>query len=328
MMGELQSALSGSEGLTFALLGLIFCSVFMLVLGTASLLGGRPSLKDRVAGEGPRRSAAARDAAVSLRYADDAGNLGRVLAPVTRRLVPTNMTEVSATRLKLIQAGYSRPAAIGVFYAARVTLALLLPLLFLPVAPIVGQFIGSSSLFGVTGVCGLIGLYLPNFLLKLRTSSLQEGYRRGFPDALDLLIVSVEAGLGLDAAITRVGQELASAHRELGENLQLVGLELRAGTARSAALRNLSDRLGIDEVRALVTLLNQSELLGTSIADSLRIYSEEMRAKRMLTAEIKANALPVKLSIPLVLFVFPVIMTVIMLPVVIRIVRQVLTVKM
>jgi tight adherence protein C len=302
------------------------------VLGLSSLVSGRTSLRERIAGSGGRPEEAAAGAGqprASLRYADDAGNLGRVLGPVTKRLVPTNVGEISQVRLRLIQAGYSRPSAIGVLYATRIGLALALPLLFLLLAaPLVAHRLGTSGTFASAGFLGLIGLYLPNFFVRLRRSSLQEHYRRGFPDALDLLVVSVEAGLGLDAAISRVGQELTGAHPELGENLSMVGLELRAGTARAVALRNLGDRLGIDEVRSLVTLLNQSELLGTSIAESLRIYSEEMRAKRMLTAEIKANALPVKLSVPLVLFVFPVIMTVIMLPVVIRVLRQVLTVKM
>ena len=144
----------------------------------------------------------------------------------------------------------------------------------------------------------------------------------GFPDALDLLLICVEAGLGLDAAIARIAQELTGAHRRLGENFALMTIEMRAGSSRRDALRNLADRLGIDEVRALVTLLNQSEELGTSIADALRVYSAEMRTRRMLRAEIKANALSVKLSIPLALFIFPVIMTVILLPVIIRIIRS------
>jgi tight adherence protein C len=179
----------------------------------------------------------------------------------------------------------------------------------------------STQLLVLTAMSGIVGLYLPNLWIMRRTRSLQIQYRMGFPDALDLLVICVEAGLGLDAAIARIGQELVGAHRRLGEQFGLMAVEMRAGNSRRDALRNLADRLGIDEVRSLVTLLIHSEELGTSIGDALRVYSDDMRVKRMLAAEVKANQLSVKLSIPLALFVFPVIMTVIMLPVVIRIIR-------
>jgi tight adherence protein C len=177
----------------------------------------------------------------------------------------------------------------------------------------------------ILGLAGLVSaFYFPDMWIGMRTRSLQRQYREGFPDALDLLVVCVEAGLSLDAAINRVGQEIGYAHSAIAENFTLMSLELRAGGTRADALHNLAERMGIDEVRSMVTLLLQSEELGTSIADALRIYADDMRTMRMLAAEAKAQALPVKLALPLGFFVFPTMMIVILLPVMIRIYRVIL----
>jgi tight adherence protein C len=177
-------------------------------------------------------------------------------------------------------------------------------------------------LIGLAGIA--TAFYFPDIWMALRTRSRQQQYREGFPDALDLLVVCVEAGLSLDAAISRVGQEIGSAHPAIAENMALMSLELRAGGSRADALHNLAERMGIDEVRSMVTLLLQSEELGTSIADALRVYGDDMRSRRMLTAEGKAQVLPVKLALPLGFFVFPTMIIVILLPVMIRIYRVIL----
>ena len=309
----------------YVVLAAVFGTVFLIVLGASALVGGR-SVRTRLGEAGSTASGARTPARRSLRFMDSAADFGP-LTPVARRLLPTNMLEVSEIRIRLIRAGYTSPSAIGVFYAARVLLAIALPALFLIIGPLAVKYLGSTGALGAGGALGLLGLYLPNAWVASRTRTLQTDYRMGFPDALDLLIVCVEAGLGLDAAIAKVGTELVGTHSRLGDNLVQMTLEIRAGTSRSEALRNLADRLGIDEVRSLVTLLIHSEELGTSVADALRAYSDDMRIRRLLTAELKANQLSVKLSIPLVLFVFPVIMTVILLPVVIRVMRQVLVIK-
>jgi len=319
---------TGTDWIVYLSMALVFGTVVLVVLGATSLVGGRSSLRQRVGAPGRNGSAASRQGSGSIRFVDEAASFGRVLGPITKRFLPTDLTDISQTRLKLIQAGYWSPSAIGVFYVSRALLAIALPASTITLVPLFATRLDSTMILALTGLSGIIGLYLPNYWVSRRMQSLQRQYRLGFPDALDLLIVCVEAGLGIDAAIARVGQELVGAHRRLGDNFALMTVELRAGSARRDALRNLSDRLGIDEVRSLVTLLIHSEELGTSIADALRVYSDDMRAKRMLTAEVKANSLSVKLSIPLALFVFPVIMTVIMLPVVIRIVRQLLVLKL
>ena len=312
---------TGTDWIVYLALALVFATVVLAVFGMTTLVGNRaPSLKERVGAGGGRTTRARSSSAGSIRLMDDAGRFG-VLGPVAKRLIPADLADISQIRLTLVQAGYMRPSAIGIYYILRVSLALGLPLSILLLLPFAAPSLSSTQILVLTAMSGIIGLYLPNLWLMRRTKSLQIQYRMGFPDALDLLVICVEAGLGLDAAIGRIGQELVGAHRRLGEQFALMAVEMRAGSARRDALRNLADRLGIDEVRSLASLLTQSEELGTSIADALRVYSDEMRARRMLAAELKANQLSVKLSIPLALFVFPVIMTVIILPVLIRIIR-------
>ena len=164
----------------------------------------------------------------------------------------------------------------------------------------------------------LLGLILPGFYVGHRQSAMRQEYRHGFPDFMDLMVVCVEAGLGLEAAIDRVSHELIDSHPHLAANIHLVSLELRAGKPLSEAIAGLSDRTGIDEVQSLGALLKQSEELGTSLATALKVYSDEMRDKRFSRAEEKAHALPVKLVLPLGLFIFPVLMILILLPLIVR----------
>lgn len=311
-------------GAEIAVLGLVFAAVLLAVLGLGLARGGRGSLGKRL-GAGQNRSSEDTDDA-SLRFGTGGGGrLSQMLAPVSRHVVPDDLAEISALRRRLVKAGFLKPSAIGVFYASRIVLAIGLAFGFLVVSPLIAQDMEIQVVMLIASVVGLAGYLAPPFYLDRRTKILQRQYRESFPDALDLLVVCVEAGLGLDAAIERVQRELGAAHRALGQNFIMLSTELRAGRSRQDALRNLAERLGIDEAKSWVTLILQSEELGTSIAEALRVYSEEMRIKRMVTAEEKAMALPVKLSIPLALFVFPVMLIIIMLPIVIRIKEQLLT---
>ena len=177
----------------------------------------------------------------------------------------------------------------------------------------------------VITVCLLVaGLYLPAAFVSNRARNRQRAISESFPDALDMLMVCVEAGLGLDSAFTRVGAQMASAHPVLAEEFALVSLELRAGKSREAAMRNFAERIGTTEITSFVVLLIQSDQLGTSVAQTLRVQAEEMRIKRMLRAEEKAHMLPVKLSIPLVLCLLPAMIAVAVLPGIIRIIRDLL----
>jgi tight adherence protein C len=169
-----------------------------------------------------------------------------------------------------------------------------------------------------------MGLYLPTFFIRARADRRQRELINGFPDALDLMLVCVEAGLGLEAAFARVGMEMTTSHPRLAEQFGAVVLELRAGRSHEDALRRMADRAGADDIRGFATLLIQSTKLGSSIAQTLRIYASEMREKRRMRAEEKAHRLPVLISIPLVACMLPAMIGVLMLPAAIRVVRAVL----
>ena len=245
--------------------------------------------------------------------------LTEVFQRMGENLSDTDVHQMSRIRQMLIHAGYYNASAVQVLYGIRVLIALGLPILFAVLYPIVTREFDLPTIVLGGGILGIVGLYLPVIFLYLRSKGRQEQARDGFPDALDLIVVCVEAGLSLDQAIERVSKEIGRAHASLGENFRIMSNELRAGRTRQEALRNLGERVGIEEIKSFVTLLIQSEELGTSVADTLRVYVEEMREKRVMRAEEKAQALPAKLSVPLVLFVFPVLLIVILLPVLLRI---------
>lgn len=179
---------------------------------------------------------------------------------------------------------------------------------------------GRSIIFSVLAAVVLtgIGYMLPRAIVSVRRDKLFEEHRQGFPDFLDLLVICVEAGISVDSAMERISRDLANDYPSLARNLGFMSLEMRAGKTTREALENLGIRLGIPEAKSFATLIRQSEELGTSLVTSLRVYSEEMRQKRLARAEEKAFALPVKLVLPLGFFIFPVVLGVTLLPVVIK----------
>jgi tight adherence protein C len=206
----------------------------------------------------------------------------------------------------------------------RLVLVLALPLLVLLLFALGGSSPSMLKLYLSLILAAAMGLYLPNVFVRARADRRQRDIINGFPDALDLMLVCVEAGLGLEAAFARVGMEMTTSHPRLAEQFGAVVLELRAGRSHDEALRRMADRSGADDIRAFATLLIQSTKLGSSIAQTLRIYSSEMREKRRMRAEEKAHRLPVLISIPLVVCMLPTMIGVLMLPAVIRVVRTVL----
>jgi tight adherence protein C len=172
--------------------------------------------------------------------------------------------------------------------------------------------LGGSFLFG------LACLVIPSIALDRFERAQKQTYRRGFPDFMDMMITCADAGMSLEAAVERVSQELAGTHKWLGIQLAIMNLQLRAGKPLREALRELADRIGLEEARSLAVLFRQSEELGTSLTDALRVYSDEMRTQRILQAEERANALPVKMMIPLGICIFPVVLMIVLLPVIIR----------
>lgn len=228
--------------------------------------------------------------------------------------VPRSPKELGTLRLRLVQAGFRRRESLSIFLAIRVGFALLTFGVF--ASPV---FFRPNLLFAL-GALGL-GYVVPGMVLARLAKGRQHRIRLALPDTLDLLVVSVEAGLGLDQALARVGHELRVAYPDLSNDLRLVNLELLAGTARPDALRNLADRTGVDDLSALVAMLVQTDKFGTSVASSLRIFSDTLRTKRRQRAEEAAAKTGVKMVFPLVLCIFPAIWIVTIGPAAIQFVR-------
>ena len=224
---------------------------------------------------------------------------------------PRSAKEMGSLRLRLVQAGFRRDEALTMFFGIRVLFALFLFMLFST------SLIARPNLTLALGGLGL-GYILPGMVLARLAKRRAHRIRLSLADMLDLLVVSVEAGLGLDSALTRVGQELAFAYPELADELRLINLELRAGKPRAEALRNLADRTGVDDLSSLVTMLIQTDKFGTSVAQSLRVYSETLRTKRRQRAEEAAAKTGVKMVFPLVICIFPAIWVVTIGPAAIR----------
>lgn len=232
-------------------------------------------------------------------------------------------TKDESVRRRLVAAGYTAPYAPRVYTLIRLALVVLLPALVLLYYWLTGSSPGLMKLYFTTVVAAAVGLYLPVLIIRIKADRRREEIINSFPDALDLMLVCVEAGLGLEAAFTRVGMEMTESHPRIAEQLGSVVLEMRAGLNREDALRRMADRAGADEIRAFATLLIQSTKLGSSIAQTLRVYASEMREHRRLRAEEKAHRLPVLLSIPLVTCMLPVMIGVLMLPAAIRVIRAI-----
>lgn len=229
--------------------------------------------------------------------------------------VPRSPKEMGSLRLRLTQAGFRREEALTTFFGIRVMLALALFGLFSTTI-----ILERPNMMVALGGLGF-GYVLPGMVLARMAKRRAHRIRLSLADALDLLVVSVEAGLGLDQALSRVGAELAFAYPELSSELKLINLELRAGKPRAEALRNLADRTGVDDLSSLVTMLIQTDKFGTSVAQSLRVYSETLRTKRRQRAEEAAAKTGVKMVFPLVFCIFPAIWVVTLGPAVIKFVQ-------
>jgi tight adherence protein C len=244
-------------------------------------------------------------------------NLDSVFGKAAQWLIPTSEIELTKTTKQLTYAGFRSPNALQTFYGIKAVLVVLLPAVVLFIVQWLPQVTGRQMLYAMCVACA-IGLFGPNYALDKLVQKRIKSLRDGFPDALDLLVVCVESGLGLNAAIKRVSEEVSVSHRELGTELALVNAETRAGMDRARALRNLADRTGLDDIRGLVSMLVQAMRFGTSVADTLRIYSEEFRDRRMQKAEEQAAKIGTKLLFPLVFCMFPSFFTVAIGPAIIR----------
>lgn len=234
---------------------------------------------------------------------------------------PKSEKEVSRIKKTLMKCGYRSENAFVIFFGFKVFSAALLAALFILSRLFIMKPIPLFySLFFLL-LCTTIGFYLPDIFLHLRLRSRKRQLLQYFPDALDLMVICVEAGMGVDAAIKRVGDEMALNNKVVSEEFRLLSLELRAGKQRHDALKNLALRTDLEDIHSLVTLLIQTDKFGTSIAQALRVYADSMRTKRFQRAEEMATKLPVKLVFPLILFIFPSLFVAILGPAMIRVYR-------
>lgn len=298
-----------------ALLGLLFLIVFALALLVLRLLTGS-AVQERLQALGDAGAASDGGRHARRRWLVHAVSLTR---PLARLSLPYEGWESSPIRSRFVHAGWRSQAAPALFYAAKTGLFVGLPLL----AYFLLRQGGHNMLLWLVAAAAL-GYYLPNVWLSHCLKQRQREVFETFPDALDLMTVCVEAGLAMDAALARVAQEIGLKSAVLAEELQLVTLELRAGSAKDKALRNLALRTGVEDVDALVTLLIQAERFGTSIAASLRVQSDQLRTKRRQRAEETAARIALKLLFPLIFFIFPSLMVVLMGPAFLQIYRVLL----
>jgi len=251
----------------------------------------------------------------------------RWIEPLASAAMNAESWLTSPLRIRFSNAGLNTPNVVAVYFASKTLLTFSLPLLLLLASLSFSWDVSLSVLLAILLVSAAFGYYLPNAVLSRLVTRRQAELFRAFPDALDLLRVCVEAGLGLDAAVERVGREIQIESEALAQEFSLLGLELRAGAARADALGNLALRIGLDDIDALVSMLIQADRFGTSVAESLKVHSESLRTKRRLVAEEAAAKLPVKILMPLIFCVFPALLTVLLGPAIIN-VSQILLPKL
>jgi tight adherence protein C len=295
---------------------LVFLAAGTLAFAAMAFVRVRGAVKrraDRLTGASEQSDKPSR----SLRYSSLQA-VTQLLEYTTKHYATTNDDNIATLRRRLIQAGIYDPRGVGYFFVGRTALAVgvaFVVFLFLPLfAARGGSFYWLMVIVG--GIAGYVG---PSMYIDNRIKARRVEHRAGFPDFMDLLVVCADSGLSMEASLERVGRELGDSYPSLCANIHLTNLEIRAGRALKDALERFGDRLALDEARSFATLINQSIDLGSSITDALRVYSDDMRHKRLSTAEEKAYALPAKLSIPMMVCIFPVLFVVILLPVFIRI---------
>ena len=256
---------------------------------------------------------------ISLVYDDVRPAILKMIEPLQRKLAQSDPKQVTAARARLIEAGYYRKTAVETYFASRIILgigfAVAVAAYLLISPPSVSQ---TMKLFAVVAAAAL-GYYLPALFVTARIDGRRRAFKLGMPDALDMMLVGVEAGLSLNASMKHIVKEFATAHPIISEQFQIVTLEFQAGRSRAEALTSLSKRMNIPVTRTLASMIVQSEQLGTSMGRTLNVMAQELRMQRMLDAEKRAAELPVKMSVPLVLFIFPALMAVALVPAMINI---------
>ena len=307
----------------------VFVGVLITVFAVRALLAPADAIERRLSSSNHKPSQGK-----PLQLALHQGGEGVKNAGITRFIAPTDTRERQQVREDLARAGFRSEQALTIYYLIRTILGLLLPLPLVlgalaasataesvvTLLPVVNLDMSSSVL--LASIMLVAGFYGPPLWLRRRIAARQRAIRDGFPHALDMMQVAIEAGLGFDSALARVASELKHAHPALAEEFVIVGLELRAGKARDQVLTDLAKRTQVDAISIFTKVILQSVAFGTSIATTLQAYAREMRHKRMLAAEERANQLPVKMSVIMVMFMLPTIFLMALSPVLIRLVRM------
>jgi tight adherence protein C len=298
-------------------LGLMFMAATGGIIGIAMVFGRAFDVRARV-----------RDVATDVKPDQPESRwtrrFGAIVEPIARFARPSDSEEMSGLRARLMQAGWRGQSGPMLFFGTKAILALLLPFLALIVSQIFGIAVSGTGSMVLLVLIAAVGYYFPNVILSGRVRERRREIFEAFPDATDLIIVCIEAGLGLDAAIARAGREMSVRSASLADELTLIGVELRMGATRERALRNFATRSGVDEISMFVAMILQADRFGTSIAESLRVHAEELRLRRRLRAEEQAAKIPLKLLFPLIFCIFPALLLVLLGPAVIQIYRTLL----
>ncbi|HVX98114.1 MAG TPA: type II secretion system F family protein [Polyangia bacterium] len=311
---------------TAAIAGMI--CVIAFVGGVRSMLSGRNEVVDRLGRVGRSQEldtfegTGSYSQPVRAPREDFAKRLATLLKPFSALAKPTKSDELSRARLRMIQAGLRGENSFEIFMGLKLFLAPLLTIGFLELnANLANPMQFPVDVVLAIWICGFV-FFVPNMWLNSKIKERQQALERALPDAMDLLVTCVEAGLGLDAAMSRVSQELVLSAPILGEELNQTFLEVQAGVSRADSFRRLAERTGVEDLRSLSAMLIQTDLFGTSIARALRIHSDHMRVKRMQQAEEKAAMVSVKMTVPLVLFILPSLIAVVMGPAIVMIAQS------
>jgi tight adherence protein C len=293
---------------------LVFLAAGTLAFALMAVTRARGEVKRRTASIAPEDER--RNARRSLRYSSVKA-VTHLIEYTTRHYAGVNDENMRALRKRLIQAGIFDPRGVAFFFIARTALAVVLAAAAFVLQPLVAAP-GGSFFWLMVIVGGIAGYVAPSMYIDRRIAARQIEHRAGFPDFMDLMVVCADSGLSLEAGLERVGREMGDGYPSLTANIHMTNLEIRAGRALKDALERFAGRLALEEARQFATLINQSIDLGSSITDAMRVYSDDMRHKRLSRAEEKAYALPAKLSVPMMICIFPVLFVVILLPVFVR----------
>jgi len=309
-------AVFGESGAGIALGVTVFLAATTLAFCVMMMLRLQGAVRRRAAGIRSQSDEPSRSASRSLRHSSVRA-AQRLLEYTTRHYSEQNTETMKVLRRRMLQAGIYDGRAVAWFFIARTALAIACAGAAFVLVPAFDLGEG-SVLWLFVGAAGMGGYVAPSMYIDRRITKRRLEHQAGFPDFMDLLVVCADSGLSMEASLDRVGRELGVSYPSLCANIHMANLEIRAGRTMTDALEHLGDRLGLEEARSFATLIQQSQELGSSITDALRVYSEDMRHKRLSRAEEKAYALPAKLSVPMMVCIFPVIFVVILLPVVVR----------